>query len=90
MTEWYHTDVDDPEAPVELLVYKGMRAGDFVVYENPAWRREDGTYATGGMDGTLVVSALFRFPADVAGGDYVEAILNEGEWQVNADNLRRI
>ena len=86
------TDPDDPEAPVRLDEYNGMRPGDFVAYENPAFRQEDGTFKTGGMDETLVIGALYHFPpiTTESGEPYVEAILNEGEWAVNADNLRKL
>jgi hypothetical protein len=83
---FYETDPANPDAPVSLKQYRNLHVGDSVVYENPAWKMDDGTYRTGGMDGPLVISAMFRF-GDPYADDHVTAILNGGEWEVAADNL---
>lgn len=80
MSDYY--DTDDADAPRELTEYHGLRVGMRVRYENPAWRQPDGTYRTGGMDGPLIVSALYAF-----GERDVQAVLNDGEIECNADNL---
>jgi hypothetical protein len=82
MSDFYSTDPDDPDAPVLLDEWNGLRPGASVVYENPAWQQPDGSYKTGGMDGPLVVTELYAF------GEHVTAILNDGEWECNAANLR--
>jgi hypothetical protein len=87
MGKYYETDPNDPEAPVELTEYGDLRVGSKVRYQNLSWFKPDGTYATAGMDDVYTVYALYRFPEMVGEGDYVEAILDDGEWQVNADNL---
>ena len=91
-SRYYDTDPGDPEAPVALGEYHGIHPSDHVVYENPAWRQPDGSYRTGGMDPPLVVDAIHRFPGseDLGDDDQVLAIINGGEWEVNADNLRRV
>jgi hypothetical protein len=83
------TDPDDPEAPVVIDEYNGLRPGAHVVYQNPAWRQPDGSYKTGGMDPPLVITELVRMPGleERHGHDMVQAVLNDGEWEVNADNL---
>jgi hypothetical protein len=93
MSRFYDEDPNDPEAPREIPEYNGLRPGVHVVYENHAWRLPDGSYTTGGMDPPLVIDELILFPTDAAtyaAGFYVEAIINDGEWQVNADNLRAV
>jgi hypothetical protein len=81
MSRFYETDPTDPDAPRELPEYRGLRPGMSVRYENPAWRQPDGMFKTGGMDGPLMISEIIDF------ADCVTAILNDGEWEVNADNL---
>jgi hypothetical protein len=81
MAEYYWTDPDDPDAPVQLEEYQGIQVGDTVTYANPsfkAWLPEP-----------LVVSGLYRFDLIRPEGGFVTAILNDGEWEVNADNLRK-
>lgn len=89
MSKFYDTDPDDPDAPRELTEYASphhgtIKPGDRVAYENPAWRRGDGTYRTGGMDGPLVITEI------ISSGDFVTAVLNDGEYECNADNLRTL
>jgi len=84
MSRFYDTSA--PDAPKELKEYAGqyhgtIRVGDHVVYENPALLR-DGVYFTGGMDPPLVVTEIIDF------GDFTAAVLNDGEWECQADNLR--
>jgi|KBSSwiS6_1023812.scaffolds.fasta_scaffold120729_2 hypothetical protein len=81
--KYYDGDPEDPEAPVELDEYKNIKPGIQVVYDNPRFRAP--------LPGPLIVSALYRFPAAVGSwNDYewVCAILNDGEYEVNADNLK--
>lgn len=72
-SRFYRTDPTDPEAPVVLDEYRGIRPGDRVIY-------------TGSMqlDEELVVDELVRLDAD-----FVTAVLGGGTWEVSADNLRR-
>ncbi len=88
MAEYYETDPTDPYAPVELEEYRGIRVGDSVVYDNPD------SAAT--LEGPLTLSALYRFsggPVTAAPvglpKEYITAILNGGEFECNADNLRK-
>ena len=83
MSGYYHTDPTDPEAPVELTEYNGLRPGMRVIYTNPAFQQPDGTYKPAGMDPPLILTALYR----MGDSGYTEAIVNGGEWEVNADNL---
>lgn len=83
-SNYYITDPGDPDAPVRLTEYNGLHDGASVAYENPAWRQPDGTYYTGGMDPPLVVTEILQV------GPHVTAILNDGEWETNADNLRAV
>jgi len=87
-SRFYRTDPGDPDAPVVLEEYAGdhgvIRPGDQVVYENPAWRQADGSYWTGGMDPPLEVTEIIDF----GGGHPPQAILNNGEYEVSAANLR--
>lgn len=90
MSRFYTQDPDDPDSPAVLEEYAGphhgvIRPGDRVVYENPALRRPDGTYATGGMDGPLTVTEIIDL-----GEGLVQAVLNDGEWEVSAANLRAL
>jgi hypothetical protein len=83
MTEYYTTDPTDPYAPVELEEYRGIRVGDSVAYDNPD------SAAT--LEGPLTVSALYRFPPGVQMWtvEYIAAVLNGGEYECSADNLRK-
>lgn len=63
-----------------------IRPGDTVVYENPAMQRPDGSYATAGLDGLLTVTEIAGF----GGGHPPQAVLNAGEYECDAGNLRRI
>ena len=82
MSQFYETDPDDPEAPTLLDEYNGLKPGDHVLYQVEEWRQPDGTYKTGGMDPPLVITELVHL-----GDEFVTAIINNGEWEVNADNL---
>jgi hypothetical protein len=84
--KWYDTDPDDPEAPIRLTEYNGLKDGMRVRYENP--------HAGHQLEGPLTVSALFSFEKRFAPGKdepgrvlMVQAILNDGEYECNADNL---
>jgi hypothetical protein len=78
-------EVDGAGYPVLLEEFGGCRPGDTVVYENPAMRNEDGTYRTAGMDGPLTVDAIYDF-----GDGFVQAVLNGGDWECSAANLRKV
>jgi hypothetical protein len=82
---WYY-DTTGPDAPAVLAEHDGLKPGDTVAYENPSLKEPDGTYWTGGMSSTLYVSELIDFGR----GAPVQAILNDGEWEVSAVNLRKI
>jgi hypothetical protein len=77
---YYVANPDDPDAPVLLHEYGGIRPGDRVTYENPA---------APPLPGPLVVDEIWEFVDHGAGG-WVAAILNKGEYEVNADHLRRV
>lgn len=76
MSKFYRTDPNDPDAPVVLDEYRGLRPGSPVEYVNPASAIEP-------LPQPLVITQLVLFPSP----DYVSAILNDGEYEVNADNL---
>jgi len=78
MTGYYVTNSADPDAPVELNEYNGLKPGDRVRYENPAGKP---------LRGPLVLSALYQF-GDKYQGAWVAAILNDGKYEVDAANLR--
>jgi len=82
VSQYYDTESEDEDRPVLLQEYRGLKPGDRVVYQNPSWLQPDGTYKTAGMDPPLVITELVSL-----GADFVTAIINEGEWEVNADNL---
>lgn len=90
MSDPYY-NLDDPDGPTALQQYGLLRVGMRVRYCNPAFLQPDGTYKTGGMDPPLVVSGLYQHPFPRFGGEedhpQVSAVLNEGEWEVSADNL---
>jgi len=72
-SKYYVTNPDDPDAPIVLTEYDGIRPGDVVRYVGPVPL----------MAAPLIVSELIRWPQD----DLCCAILNDGEFEVNADNL---
>jgi hypothetical protein len=89
MSRFYDTSLADPDAPRVLTEYRGphhglLRPGFRVAYENPAWQQPDGSYETGGLDGPLTVTELIDFGE----GSPVQAILDDGMYEVSADNLR--
>jgi hypothetical protein len=81
MTGYYVTDPADPDAPVALEEYNGIKPGDRVRYENPEapWLPP--------LLGSLTVSAIYQF-IDNGHGGWLTAILNDGEYEVDATNLR--
>ena len=81
MSKYYSTDSSDPFAPIELEEYQGINVGDTVTYANAEMRGYDPF-----TDITLTVSAFYRFTTGLP-EDYVAAILNDGDWEVSADNL---
>lgn len=92
-SRFYDNDQNDPDAPRLLIEYYGphyglLRPGDQVVYENPSWQQPDGSYRTGGMDPPLQVDELIDFGADCDCPP--QAVLNNGEWECSADNLRAV
>jgi hypothetical protein len=96
MSRFYGTSPADPDGPRELTEYRGprhglLRPGFRVAYENPAWLQPDGSYRTGGLDGPLTVTELIDLGGDGVPwleSGRVQAVLNDGEYEVSADNLR--
>ena len=78
MGRFYVSDPKDPDAPVLLSEYHGIRPGD----------RVTATSITPAA-GPLVVDEIYEF-RDNGHGGWVTAILNDGQWETSADNLRRI
>jgi hypothetical protein len=77
-SRFYITDDDgDPDAPRQLYEYNGLCPGMLVRYANPHMPGAD-------LPEPLVLTALFLMQTSEPG---VQAILNDGEWEVNADNL---
>lgn len=72
---YYATDPTDPAAPVELTEWNGLTVGMAVDYVNPR---------AGGLPGPITLSALYQMGL----GGPVVAILNEGEFEVMARNLK--
>lgn len=75
-SSFYETNPDDPEAPVVLSEYRGLVPGMPVRYT-----------ATPPLSGPLVIAELVRFPGAMTCPSFVQAVLNGGEYEVNADNL---
>ena len=77
---FYRTDPDDPDAPIQLSRYSHLHGvincGDAVEYVNPSGPP---------LPGPLVLTELYAF-----GTDSVLAILNDGEYETSADNLRAL
>jgi len=79
VSQYYETDPNDPEAPIPLTEYRGLRPGMNVTYQNP--------HAPSlGLPGPLIVDELIQW--NTPGTPNVQAVLNGGEYEVNADNLR--
>jgi hypothetical protein len=79
-SRFYRIDPDDPDAPIVLSRYNcghgEIRPGRPVRYENPD--------APPLPAGELILTELLAF------GPRVLAILNDGEYEVSADNLHPI
>jgi hypothetical protein len=79
-SRFYRTDPLDPDAPVVQAFHYGphgrIRPGDRVEYTGPLPLVQQAR--------ELIVAELIAF------GDLVSAILNDGEYEVSADNLRVI
>jgi hypothetical protein len=79
VSRFYRTDPDDPDAPVPLERFSHLhgviRCGDPVEYVNPD---------APPLPGPLVLTELLAFGPDVL------AILNDGEYETSADNLRAL
>lgn len=73
-SKFYQSHPEDPEAPVVLDEYQGLRVGMTVIYVSDRHP----------MPGEFVLSEIIQFR--VAG--MVLAILNDGEWEVSIQNLR--
>ncbi len=73
----YQTDPTDPDAPLLLDEYKGIKPGDKVTHHAPV----------APLTGPLTVDAIYQFTDNGQGG-WVTAVLNDGEYEVNADHLR--
>lgn len=88
MTHYLYDD-NDPDAPKLLPQYRGIRAGDQVRYVGPIPLDRDPQRA-------FVVSELveWELSGDLFDGGEPEvhrvAVLDNGTWEVNADNLEKI
>jgi hypothetical protein len=91
MSRFYDTDAPGGPALVESYTTKRgdtLTPGLRVLYENPSVKLS-------GIDGPLVITELIDL-GDMADADpeldpgshHVTAILNDGHWEVAADNLR--
>lgn len=74
--------------PEELHKYGDLEVGMHVLYRNPDWKQPDGSYQTGGMDPPLVISEILNYSEYTEDGEnYVTVVINDGEWEVSADNV---
>ena len=86
-SKFYDNDQADPDAPRLLAEYFGawhqgaIRPGDTVVYDCPQAPYR-GSPAPEGVP--LVIAELLTF-----GAGPVQAVLNDGEFEMSADNLRK-
>jgi hypothetical protein len=78
MSRFFTTDSSDPLAPVLLEEWRGLRPGMAVVYVG----RDDMPTAN------LTIAEIVEFPGDGFESGWVTAILNDGEYEVDASNLR--
>lgn len=79
---YYETDAADPEAPVAVDEYRGIRVGDRVEYV--------GSIPLGVPGETFTLDALYvwrKVPGNLV--LLAAAILNDGEYEVDATNLRK-
>lgn len=85
-------DTTGPDGPIAVPTYTTSRGdtlttGQRVLYENPSLDRA-------GIEGPLTITELINLgdlgdaDPEQAGKHLVTAILNEGVWEVAADNLR--
>lgn len=86
MSKFYDIDPSDPESPRELLTFttaRGdvLRPGDRVIYDNHGLR-------PGWLNKLLVITEIIDF-STTEYSDHVDAVINDGEYQLNADNLRK-
>jgi signal peptidase I len=77
-------DTSDPDGPTVLASYNGrggmLQPGDHVVYDNPQ-------LGPAGMTGEYVIEELI----DIGGEEpIVTAVLDDGRYEVTADNLRKV
>jgi hypothetical protein len=96
---FYETDPDDPDAPVVIHEYRGLRPGMRVEYVWPNTGRViSGADLLARMtvmelvqwsltDGTLYTEAICTNDPTIAPGDMIEL---GAQWEINADNLRQI
>lgn len=70
--KFYDADPDDPEAPVLLGEWSGLKPGDHVRLKP----------SCAPLPGPLVIAELWDF-----GEGFVQAVLNDGEYEVTASNL---
>ena len=73
MSAFYDTNPADPMAPVPLTAYRDIWVGEMVYYTGPM-----------PLPGLHIVTELLRWPGQ---DEWVMAILNDGEYEVNADLL---
>jgi hypothetical protein len=77
VSQFYETDPSDPDAPVVLDEWHDLRPGMAVRYTGPI-----------PLHGPLVIWELVRFSGDGTEAGWVTAVLNNGEYEVDAANLR--
>jgi len=86
MSRFY--DTTQPGGPREVTWYAArlgfLRPGDHVTYENP--------HGPAGVEGEHVITELIDLGSDddLGPANLVTAILDDGVWEVQADNLRRV
>jgi hypothetical protein len=73
-SRFYETDPRDPDAPHLVDNYQGLRPGMAVRYAGPG----------APLDGPLTITELVTFDGD---DGFTTAILNDGEFETDADNL---
>ena len=79
MSRFYETDAEDPLAPVLLDEWNGLKPGMTVRYIGDI-----------PLPYHLVVTELVEFPATDTEPGWVTAILNDGDWELNASQLREV
>ena len=80
MSKFYDiTHPDEPGSPVVLDEWNGLKPGMTVRYIGDI-----------PLPYHLVVCELIEFPGDGFESGWVTAILNDGDWELDASNLREV